>query len=326
MFQGNACISRMPNSSDQDMRCRYEDSVNKILSNVFDSAQDDQCHYQTQQYQHESDGAGTQSPSFPTFDITKLSKWQVEYSKEKKLECDSAVRALRIQRGFEILQDNLIEHTRHAQALSIACQFHKYVVLLKHFDNWFERTKRRKEALQLYRQLMRKILLLWQSHAEEQRQRRISIYLINQYVNSFQSRVLRYALIIWSERCLEMTSASRVFMMWRLITTRSSLEYESTMERLELKLKQKVLKRWRYVVIIQMHIRQRQHYQLEQLITTWKRYSEESILKWKLAIRSAESLSDEISFKRIGRVFDFMVSNSIMCHVSSLSIQVWDYC
>eukprot|EP00979_Chaetoceros_neogracilis_P010270 scaffold2419_cov260-Chaetoceros_neogracile.AAC.1 len=78
------------------------------------------------------------------------------------------------------------------------------------------------------------------------------------------------------------------------------------MERLELKLKQKVLKRWRYVVIIQMHIRQRQHYQLEQLITTWKRYSEESILKWKLAIRSAESLSDEISFKRIGRVFDFM--------------------
>ena len=299
----------MFDASDQDMRCRYDDSVNKILNKVFDSVKCNQSHDQRYQCQHESDAASTQSPSFPTFEITKLSKWQEEYTAKKFLECNSTLRALRIQRVFESLQDNRIAQIRQAQALSIACQFDKYVALLKHFDKWLERTKRRKEALQSYRQLMRKIMLVWRSHAGEQIQQRVSVYLINQCMKSFQSRVLRYAIAVWGEKCCKIKFALRVIIAWRLINSRSTLEQKWAIERLQLNLKQEVLKQWRDAVVVQMHMRQRQHCQLKQLFTMWRSSSEESILKWKLAIRSAESLSDEISFKRVGRGFDFMVSN-----------------
>lgn len=281
----------MPGAIKHKTKYRYDDTVDRIISKIFNPpGNNDQLYNQTSQHDRFQYG------------------WQEEYKKKKLLECNSCLRKLRIQRAFDILQENRIMQIRRKQALSIASQFHDYVVLLKHFDKWFEFSNRRREALRSSWQVMRKILIKWRLHAEEQRQQRIAVILMDKNVKCLQSRVLRCALEIWSKRCWRIRFSSRLFTGWRLIASRSSIEQKRTMDRLELNLKREVLAQWRDVSIVQIYSRRKHQFDKRRVFIMWKRRSEESVLKWKLAIRNAESFSEEISFKRVGRIFDYMVS------------------
>lgn len=275
-----------------EKKYQYDDSVDRIISKIFNPGNNDQLCNQTFQRDHFQYECG----------------WQEEYKKKKLLECNSCLRKLRIQRVFDILQENRIMQIKRKQALSIASQFHDYVLLLKHFDKWFEITNCRREALRSSKQVMRKILIKWRLHSEEKRQQRIAVILMDKIVKCLQSRVLRCALEVWSNRCWRITFSSRLFTGWRLIASRSSIDRKRTMDRLELNFKREVLTQWRGVSIIQIYSRRKHQFDKRRVFVMWKRRSEESALKWKLVIRNAESFSEEISFKRVGRIFDYMVS------------------
>jgi len=275
-----------------ETKYRYEDSVDRILSKIFNPGNNDQLYNQTFQRDHFQYECG----------------WQEEYKKKKLLECNSCLRKLRIQRVFDILQENRIMQIRRKQALSIASQFHDYVLLLKHFDKWFGFTSSRREALRSSWQVMRKILIKWRFHSEEQRQKRIAIVFMDKHVKCLQSRVLRCALEVWSNKCWRIRFSSRLFTRWRSIASRSSIEQKRIIDWLELNRKREVFTQWRDVSIVQIYSRRKHQFDKLRVFAVWKRRSEESVLKWKLVIRNAESFSEEMSFKRVGRIIDYMVS------------------
>lgn len=264
-----------------------------------------------ERYESDSDNIDEEFPPPPPLLVDSFSRRRDDCNQDLfRKEVDSLLRQKRIRWVFQKLEQNRQCVMRYHRSKRISVRFHHCVVLLKHFFKWRNHVKSRKLFLSSRRNLLRKILLKWKSHAEESSHQRIATYYIVRTVDAIRFRVVGLAVNIWKNWCWQKRLVKKIFSAWRS-RTELSLQKKHNLEiRIMARERRFYFDEWKSHIQLVWYQNTRRWILIKRVMEKWKNVTDENLITRQLKMRQAESFDEERSFKRLSRIFNHIVSCS----------------
>lgn len=220
----------------------------------------------------------------------------------------SLVRERKIKLVFQKLDEKRRAVLEYEKTKCVAVQFHSYVVLLGSFFKWRNYAKSRKSFLASRRNLFRKMLLKWKSHAEESHHKSIATNQILTTIGILRNRALALTIDRLKNRCQRKVRIRKILGFWRTITLSGLQKRRGHEARRIARAKWLCLNEWNNHVIVSRFQNKIQWGILCNVLEGWRMITEGNLISRELKMRQAESYDEERSFRKLSRIFSSIVS------------------
>ncbi len=197
----------------------------------------------------------------------------------------------------------------------IANQFHLYVLLLKCFCSWSDFVHCRKKQISINRSLLRRVLLTWKIHSDEQSQQERGFVILYRTIEVVQLRVARSVVQRWSDYCWVMRIQQKLFVGWKILSRvmayNRSVFHENISVCMTLHRKRVYFKRWRQYHLVEGFQEMRKYMTMARVVTEWKRVVNDELAIEQRLLRIATKCNMQRQERLLLSIFREFVSVSI---------------
>ena len=222
-----------------------------------------------------------------------------------------SVRRKRIRQVFRKLEENRHYVMRYQRSKRLAVNFHRYVILLKHFFKWKNYVQNRASYLSSHKNLLRKILLKWKSYAEESHMKSIAAFYIVRTVDVIIVQVIGIAMERWKKKCWQKRHVQKMLSAWKLGATSTVTRLRENKRRSEERMIKAIVGEWRKLVKFHSFQSRGDDVVFKKVLDQWKNITDRNLTTRELSMRQAESFNEERHFKRLSRIFKHIVSRLV---------------
>jgi hypothetical protein len=219
-----------------------------------------------------------------------------------------SVRRKRIRQVFRKLEENRQHVMRYQRSKRLAENFHRYVVLLKHFFKWKNYVQNRASYLSSQKKMLRKILLKWKSYAEESHMKSIAAFYTIRTVDVIIVQVIGIAMERWKKKCWQKRHVQKMLSAWKLGATSTLTRLRVNKRRSDERMIKAIVGEWRRLVKFHSFQRRGDGVMFKKVLDPWKNITDRNIIARELQMRQAESFNEDRGFKRLSRIFNHIVS------------------
>ncbi len=193
-----------------------------------------------------------------------------------------------------------------------ATQFHLYVLLLKCFCSWGDFVHCRKKQISINRSLLRRVLLTWKIHADEQDQQQRGIAILERTTKIMQLRLERSVIQRWSDYCWVMRIQQKLFVGWKLLSRvvayKRCLFHKNISVCIASHRKRIYFKRWRQYYLVRGYQETWKYIKLARIITEWKHVVHDELASEERLLRIATKRNIQRQKRQLFTIFYEFVS------------------